>query len=105
MGEEPTDGSKPLEREGLVPQAPPPSRLTSFPVGGAFNLPRTLGPQDFKTLQLTLHILRSCWLMADRAEVAGLILPRPPAIATKARTIFGGHFDDRKLLQVNKGRK
>lgn len=42
--------------------------------------------------------------MADRAEVAGLTLPRPPAIATKARTIFGGHFGDRKLLQVNKGR-
>jgi hypothetical protein len=48
--------------------------------------------------KLTLHILRSCWLMADRAEVAGLTLPRPPAIATKTRTIFGGHFGDRNTL-------
>ena len=40
--------------------------------------------------------------MADRAEVAGLTLPRPPAIATKARTIFGGHFDDRKLFKSTK---
>jgi hypothetical protein len=43
--------------------------------------------------------------MADRAEVAGLTLPRPPAIATKTRTIFGGHFGDRNTLAVNKGER
>jgi hypothetical protein len=37
-------------------------------------------------------------MMADRAEVAGLTLPRPPAIATKTRTIFGCHFGDRNAL-------
>ncbi len=80
-------------------QPPPPHNY--FLSGRGKTTTKTIfGETISTTTRLTLHILRSCWLMADRAEVAGLTLPRPPAIATKARTIFGGHFDDRKLLST-----